>query len=287
MKKLQTLCNALVGAILAFAALLFGIVREPLNKLITRYTYRTGMALYGGDPFGPYQFPTVGDLENYKIQNAGTVQIVRQSLYDTVLYPAAGAAQLAFFNQPKGQGQSMASGATAGTTKSLFDTNMVVSGQLPRFQQFVVESIEVYYLPGSVSTANLFVQTKPGLYTLAAAQALMESINDVNSFYQGGALKFTVSNGDILDEAPLAKFPRKTDVGLDVALATNSGTVGQVQAMWASAKGRPYMLQPLVTLQDNAQFAITLNWSTVHAAPSGFNGSVRVVLDGYSIRATQ
>lgn len=287
MKKLQLLYTAVVTLIVSALASFGAFAKEKAYYALTLLTYRTGLVAYADGPFSPYKFPSVRDLDAYKVQNPDTVQIVRQSLYDTVLYPTAGATQISLFTQPKGQGQTMSPGAVAGVAKNDYDTNMVIAGQLPRFQQFVVESIELYFLPGSVNTANLFAQTKPATYTLAAAQTLMESVNDVNGFYQTGYLKLVVSNGDLLTEAPLRKFPPKADVGIDAALATNSGTVGQIQAMWASAKGRPYMLQPLITLQDNAQFAITLNWPNVFATPSGFNGQVRCVLDGYMIRATQ
>lgn len=276
MKKLQSLFGVLKKA--AF---------DLLYSVTTRYTYATGLVAYAGEPFSPYQFPSMIDLNNYKVQNPGTVQIVRQSLYDTVLYPTAGVNQINLFVNPQGAGQSVHPSAPAGQVKSVFDTNMVVSGQLPRFQQFVVESIELYFQPGSVATANLFALSPPAAFTAVAASAIVAAANDVNVFYNSGFLKFTVSNGDLLVESPLRKFPPKADIGFDVALASNSATTGVVSLLYGSAKGRPYMLQPLITLQDNAQFTISLNWTNALATPSTFNGQVRCILDGYSIRATQ
>ena len=60
------------------------------------------------------------------------LDVIVEPRYDTVLYPAAGAGQLAFFAVPKGQGNSVfqtAGGAV--TAKTAADTNMDLAGQLP------------------------------------------------------------------------------------------------------------------------------------------------------------
>lgn len=56
---------------------------------------------------------------------------IKEPRYDTALYPAAGATQLVFFQNPIGQGVSCFQTAGGALPKNLSDTNMVLSGQLP------------------------------------------------------------------------------------------------------------------------------------------------------------
>lgn len=279
MKKLFSL----IPALLAWA---FACVKTGAYNILMRLGQRTGAVAFVG-PFAPDMFPTFEDFNRYRIQNANTLQIVRASLYDTVLYPTAGATSISMFVDAIGAGQSVHPGAAAGVKKNKFDTNMVSSGTLPRFTSFVVESIELYFTPGSISTANLFALVAPGKFIAAAAVTQVQDLNDINVFYNSGFLSFDISSGNILTEAPLRKFPPKADLGIDGGLSSNSATTAITSALYGTAKGRPYDLQPLVTLQETASFALSVNWPNALATPSGFNGQIRCVLDGYSVRATQ
>lgn len=268
---------------------LFDYAREALYRALTLFTYRAGLVLYmdGVATFASDQFPTVSDLNNYAVQNPGAVQVTKQTLYDTLNYPAAGLPSLQFFSVPLGQGQSQHPGVAAGVTKTYYDTNLDVAGQLPRFVSFVVESIEVLMLPGSVLAATLFANVAPAQFTAVAIVTPLASANDVYAFYNSGFLELNVSNGNLLRDAPLRKFPAKANLDVSSAISSNSATTGENSVILTQAMGRPYYLQPLITLAENASFNVTIRWPNNVAMPSTFNASVKVILDGYLLRATQ
>ncbi|MDW8259015.1 MAG: hypothetical protein RML32_06195 [Gammaproteobacteria bacterium] len=216
----------------------------------------------------------------------GAIEVIRQTLYDTVIYPAAGIAQLRFFQNPIGQGLSAQPGA-ATAPKSLADTNMTLAGQLPAPQGFWVQSIEVDVQPGSSSTANTFALQHPGAFAATAAATVQAGDHDVNAIYTTGALVFTIGQKPYLQEAPLLVFPPKCRFELDAAIGSNSSTTGEVLKTKLKAGGRPYLLDPGIAIMTSQNFDVTLFWPAVVATPSGFNAQIRVRLDGYLFRAVQ
>lgn len=235
-------------------------------------------------------FPNVGQFRDYMASQLGQVEVVKQSLYDTVLYPTAGAAQMLFFQNPVGQGLS-ASPGNANNPKALTDTNMDLAGQLPAPQGFWVQSVEVDFQPGSVATANTFTLQGAGSSAAAPAAATglvqIGAVNDVNAFYSTGALVFTIGQKPYLREGALMRFAPKCRFELDGAFAGNSATTANFGAAKLKAGGRPYVLEPGIALMTSQNFSISLNWPVIVATPSGFNGAVRVILDGWLFRAVQ
>jgi len=230
---------------------------------------------------------SVADFASNRVTNSGQSEIIRQRLYDYQLYATAGSTQLAFFQQPIGQGITTAIGAAVGSGKTLWDTNMELGGQLPSGRAYLIESIEVLFVPGTVATANTY--TAAGFVAFAAVAALTVAnwVNDVNSFYQSGLLELNILSKNYLRETPLLAFPPKAHFDLSAALASNSATTSQVAQTFARASGRPYYIEPRVTLQPAVNFDVTLRWPALVATPSGFNGRVGVILDGYQMRASQ
>src|SRR5512144_3455378 len=100
--------------------------------------------------------PSAADFNARRVTNPDQSEVYRQRLYDYQLYATAGVTQLTFFSNPVGQGLTSAPGATAGTPKTYADTNLNVSNTLPSGMAFLIESIEVPFWAGSVSTANTF-----------------------------------------------------------------------------------------------------------------------------------
>lgn len=248
----------------------------PAHVAATRYMRNSGLM----------PSITADDFTRNRVTNPLQSEIVRNTLYDSLLYPTAGATQFNFFATPAGQGVTSAQGATAGATKTYADTNMDLAGQLPNGKTFLAESIELLFLPGSVSTANTY--TPAALATFAAANAaLPTSINDVNTIYQSGWLEFNILGKNYLREATLLKFPPKAVLQLDAALATTSATAGLVVNSLAKAVGRPYYLDPQVTLQPAVNFEVLIKFPGVVATGSGFNGRMMVTLDGAFLRASQ
>jgi len=230
--------------------------------------------------------PTLAQVNQYKVNRAGT-EGIRQSMYDHLLYPTAGINQLNFFALPQGQGVATALGAAVGSTKTIADTNMDNSGMLPAGKSFLITSVEVPFYAGLSNAANTYTPAVPAVFAANAAAAVGAQINDVASFYQSGSLKLFIGSKTYLEEAPLMRFPPKTQFTLDSAIASNSATTGEAAAFSSKISGRPYMVEPPIYLENNQNFVVQLNWPAVVATPSGFNGRVGVILDGYLYRNSQ
>ena len=230
---------------------------------------------------------SVDTLNSYKVNRPGATEVVRQRLYDFQLYPTAGQAQLTFFQLPIGQGATSSSGATALSAKTYADTNMESSGLLPRPKAYLAESIEIIFEPGSVSTANTFTHQPPNVFISAAAATILNQLADVNILRVSGWLELYIGSKTYLWEAPLGTFPPKVREEIDAMLATSSGTAGAIAAITGRWAGRPYYLDPPITLDSLQNFAVYLKWPGAVATPSGFNGRIGIVFDGALFRLSQ
>lgn len=231
--------------------------------------------------------PSAADFDARRVTNAAQSEVVRQRLYDFQLYATAGVAQLTFFSAPAGQGITSAQGAVVGSAKTLWDTNLELPNTLPSGKQYLVESIECLFLPGSVSTANTYTPANLSLFAVAAAAAVAAQLNDVNTFAQSGLLEFNILSKNYLRETPLLSFPPKAHLDVSAALANTSATVGEIAAVFAKMSGRPYYLSPEITLQPAVNFEIAIKYPAAVATPTGFNARVGIYLDGYVMRASQ
>jgi hypothetical protein len=231
--------------------------------------------------------PSANDFNAHRVTNRNQSEVIRQRFYDYQLYPTAGQSQLSFFAQPVGSGKTSAQGATAGTGKTLHDTNLEIGNTLPSGKQFFMESIEVVFMPGSVSTTDTYTPANLSLFAAVNAAAVMAQINDVNTFYQSGLLELEVSSKVYLRETPLSAFPPKTFFELSGSVGTNSATTGEIAAISARASGRNYYIDPEITLEPAVNFSVNLKWPAAVAMPSGFNARVGVILDGFFMRASQ
>lgn len=233
------------------------------------------------------RLPTAADFNARRVTNAAQSEIVRQRFYDYQLYATAGVTQLTFFSQPIGQGKTTAVGGTAGTAKTLFDTNLELPSTLPSGKAFMIESIEVFFMPGSVSTADTFTLIKPWEFNATNSATIAGQLADVNSFYNSGMLELNILSKNYLRETPLLAFPPKTQFGLDAAVASNAAATAVSVAQSMKATGRPYYISPEIALQPAVNFEVILKWPAAVATPSGFNARVGVILDGYFMRASQ
>ena len=230
---------------------------------------------------------SITDFTSNRVTNPGQSEIVRQRLYDYQLYPAAGSQQLSFFQAPIGQGVTTALGATVGAAKSQWDTNMELGGQLPSGKSYLVESIEVLFLPGASAAANTYTTANLSQFAAVAALALTAAIQDVQQFYSSGMLELNILSKNYLRDTPLLAFPPKAHLDLSAAVATNSATTSEVAQNLAKASGRPYYIEPRVTLQPAVNFEVLLRWPALVPTISTFNARVGVILDGYMLRASQ
>lgn len=231
-------------------------------------------------------FPTLTDFRNHLVNQLGVIEVLRQSLYDTIVYPTAGLAALLFFQVPQGQGFS-ASPGNAGNVKVLTDTNMVNGGSLPSPQGFWSQSAEVDVQPGSsAATVNTFALQIPKAVGAAAA-TLQAGSHDVNAIYSAGSLEFTIGMKPYLQEAPLLKFPPKARFEYDVAIGADSNAAEAMVAEKLRAGGRPYKFSPGFSIMTSQNFQVALRWPVIVPTPSTNNAAIRVILDGWLFRAVQ
>jgi len=229
--------------------------------------------------------PTAADFNARRVTNPGQSEIIRQRLYDYQLYPAAGTTQFSFFQQAVGSGLTSAVGGTVGAVKTLFDTNMTLPGSLASGSAFYIESVEVLFFPGSVTTTNTYTPIGQSVFNATAAAAVAAAANDVNTFYQSGMLELNILSKNYLRETPLIAFPPKANFNLDAALTSNSATTGEVALLQARAAGRPYYIDPAISIQPAVNFEVVLKFPAAVALT--FNARIGVILDGYFMRASQ
>jgi hypothetical protein len=229
--------------------------------------------------------PTAADFNSRRVTNPGQSEIIRQRLYDYQLLPFAGTTQLSFFQQAVGSGLTSAVSATVGAVKTLWDTNMTLPGSLASGSAYMVESIEVVFFPGSVQTANTYTPIGMSVFNATASAAVNAALNDTNTFYQSGLLEFNILSKNYLRETPLICFPPKANFALDAAVASNSATTAEVALAQARAAGRPYYIDPAISIQPAVNFEVVLKWPAATAL--AFNARVGVILDGYFMRASQ
>jgi hypothetical protein len=158
---------------------------------------------------------------------------------------------------------------------------------LPSGKAFMIESIEVFFMPGSVSTANTYTPVAPTIFAAVSAATVGSQFADVNSFYQSGMLELNILSKNYLRETPMIAFPPKTNFDFSAAATSNSATTGVTQSGNMKAAGRPYYISPEIALQPAVNFEVVIRYPAAVATPSGFNARVGVILDGYFMRASQ
>lgn len=214
--------------------------------------------------------PTRAQLSKYSVNRPGW-EAIKQSLYDYQAYAAAGQTNLTFFALPVGQ-----------SNKTLSDTNMTLAGQLPKNQEFLIQSIEVFFSPTTPTVAAQM----PAAF---GAQAIAQIINDSYIVGRAGNLTLTIGSKPYLQEAPLGRFPQKAAFTVDGALAdvTTAGASLQSRLAFGQWRGRPYLLDPApLLLPENQNFSVSLAW------PEGVQaitnpGRIGVILDGILYRRSQ
>lgn len=233
------------------------------------------------------QYPNLTQFADHMVAVMGKVEVVRQPLYDYILYPTAGSAQpFLFFSVPAGQGLSSSS-ANAANPKGTADTNLQNAGLLPSPQAFWVDGIEFDFQPGSVATANTYTLLPPGSAVAAAAATVQNGENDVSNVLSGGVLSLSISNKIYYIEGPLFRFPHSTHIKLDSALANNSATAVEVLKSTLDAKGDTVKLDPGLGIMSTQAFGAQVQFPAAIATPSGFNARMGVILTGWQFRPVQ
>ena len=216
------------------------------------------------------QVPTRAQLSKYSVNRPGW-EAIRQSLYDFQAYAAAGQSVLTFFQLPVGQ-----------NSKTQSDTNMTLAGQLPKNQEFLIQSIEVFFSPTTPTVAAQM----PAAF---GAQAIAQIVNDSYIVGRSGNLSLVIGSKPHPPEAPLRRFPPKAAFRLDGAFAdvTTAGASLQSRLAFGQWRGRPYLLDPApLLLPENQNFSVSLNWPEGGQAITS-PGRIGVILDGILYRRSQ
>lgn len=187
-----------------------------------------------------------------RVNVPGLVGAIWQPLYDFQTYANGGVASQRFFSVPRGQG---------GKTEQ--DTNMELSGQIPKGQKFDITGIEVAFYPG-------------GTILSAAAN---EYADDIREVYQNGALDLVIGSRSFCLQAPLGKFPPTAHMEVDAA-----STAAGESISFAYPIGREYATVNM-ELVSNQNFSVLL--TGLPALPSGVDGRIGVTLNGFLYRNAQ
>lgn len=205
--------------------------------------------------------PSFEELNAYDVNVVGKYEVNRQCLYDTVIYKGdTGQSSLTFFQNPIGQ---------AGKTAQ--DTNMTSAGSLPSPINYLIESVELIFIPSSSALSDGVFDT--------------DYFNDVMSFKNNGSLRLSIGDKSQLLEAPLGVFPPKASLEVSSALA--EGGDGSVSFAWADLTGRPYYIDVPLLLRPTQNFDVKLEWKQPLALPSGLDGRIICKLDGLRYRLAQ
>lgn len=232
--------------------------------------------------------PDFNDFLRNIVNDPKKAEITRQSVYDFLLYPTAGqTAPFVFFSQQQGQGISSSSG-NAANTKGLADTNMTLSGQLSVPNWFLCDGIEVDFQPGSVSTANTYTIQPPSGFNTDDAATVQAGEADVNAVLSGGVCQLIMNSKAYFVGTPLLMIPPSRGFVLDVALGNISATTPglSVKAKMRSA-GMPQIIDPPLTFEPGVNFSVPIQYPAAIATPSGFNGRLGVLLQGWMVRPLQ
>lgn len=220
--------------------------------------------------------PQLAQFREYAVNMLGTSDVQWLPLYDWQLYAAAGQQQLTFFAQQIGQGTTSHPGGAG--AKSIADTNMTLSGQIPAPQKFMCVGIELGFWSG----------LNPGRGP--AAQATVGQMwNDVMAVARGGSLTLTIGQKVYAQDAPLGSFAQQTYLEGEVALAdaTTAGANLLDQVEYAAIRGAVYQIPPVV-IPNGQNFNVTLAWPNVIALPStNATSRIGVRLLGWQARAAQ
>lgn len=213
--------------------------------------------------------PTRAELSRYSVNRPGW-EAIKQSLYDYQAYAAAGQSILTFFSTP------------VGGSKTLSDTNMTLAAQLPKNQEFLITSVEVFFSPTTPTVAAQM----PAFFGAQAAALL---VNDAYIVGRAGNLNLTIGSKPYLQEAPLGRFPQKAYFDVHGALsdATSAAATSQNRLAYGHWQGRPYLLDPApLLLPENQNFSVSLAWPEGVQAISN-PGRIGVILDGILYRRSQ
>lgn len=188
---------------------------------------------------------------------------LKQPLYDTLLYPTAGIAQLRYFSVPLGQPI-----IAAGANKTLADTNLEQAGQLGTPQEFDIHGFQV----------------EIALATGGINQGVAINNNDVLGIMQTGVFEFNFGQNRPLLQIPLTEIPR--GVGPHGMMGVDGFVAQTLREMLYCGTGDPNeyynftIERKPIRLRSNETFNVTLSWPLGVVATAAVLTRMRVYIVG-------
>jgi hypothetical protein len=193
----------------------------------------------------------------YAVNRQGEDEGVWYPLYDSQLYPAAGAAVLTFFQVPVG-------GNRGGVVLTEEDTNMTNQGVLPAPQRFLMTGIEI------------FIHSGLNPYRAQAAAGAIAQWNDLHAVHRRGFARLFIGSKDYLKDGPIGVFPPSFRLAGDAALGGVGSAAGNVDMVdYASLAGKPYEIAPFF-IETQQNFRVTLEFPNGAVPLPSTNATTRV-----------
>lgn len=188
-------------------------------------------------------------LRRHAVNIPDTTTAYYQPLYDYQTKAAGTTMSQRFFADPIGQ-----------NGKTVVDTNMELSGQIPAGQMFVITGIQVELYP-----------------TIDINNADSDFTDAVYQFYNSGALKLKIGSTDWITQGNLMKFAPVNRLGISAATGEDGAYT------YATACGREFAVNKL-TLESSQNFSVEL----INAVtPDDITCRVGVTLNGWQYRNAQ
>jgi len=197
-----------------------------------------------------------------RVNLSGYKEQIWQPFYDYKDYAFGGAASTIFFQEPQGQ-----------NGKGLADTNMELSGQIPKGQAFLITGVQVEILPGINPSTNG-----------DGSGSGPHFVNDIYQAYKGGTLVLRIGSKEYIRQGNLMKFPPVNRLAVDSSVAIADAADKDVHTSYATAAGREFAVNGLL-LESNQNFDITIR--ELAALPSGVDARIGVTLNGWLYRNSQ
>lgn len=209
---------------------------EDLMRSGYPYSYPAGPFAGSGPSPGMGQF---GSVKGNVLTGQGQFQDIYQPMWDRVNYPAAGSAQLTFFNIPVGQSATLIVAGVAGANVKTFrDTSFESANILPT---------------KALSCRGLGIKLIP-LQQAVAGAATPSIMDDKMRLYSGGYLQWI-----IVDQVRL-RLPLMEFRNLDPDFASTTANAVTMAGASGVGMGDKYWLDP-IDIPANTNINFTLVFS--------------------------
>lgn len=204
----------------------------------------------------------------YAVNRPNQHEGIYQPIYDFQTYPNAGSLELQFFQVQAGQ-----------SSKTNADTNMEAAGSFPSPKHYLCFGLQVVFFPSATLIARA---------GLAPAALDSDFIRDVYTVAKSGFLELYIGSKVYLLDAPLGKFPPDFRLGGFAAISdtTTAAATQGAEVSYAVACGKPYDISP-VFIPATQNFRVSLKFPSLVALPSGVDGRIGVILNGFQYRLSQ